>query len=60
MLVKAVLVFLVVMVVIAWIGSALGKLRLPGSKRPEARLNAFCPSCGRPRIGKGPCPCGKA
>ena len=59
MLVKAVLLFLVVMVVIAWIGAALGKLRLPGPKRPGGQLNAFCPACGRPRIGKGPCPCGK-
>ena len=59
MLVKAVLLFLVLMAVIAWIGAALGKLRLPGGKRPGARLSATCPSCGRPRIGKGPCPCGK-
>jgi hypothetical protein len=59
MLVKAVIVFLAVMVVIAWIGAALGKIRLPGSKG-AARVEKFCPSCGRPRIGTGPCPCGSA
>lgn len=59
MLVKVVILFLVVMVVIAWVGGLIGKLRLPGSKRPNARLGAFCPACGRPRIGKGPCPCGR-
>jgi hypothetical protein len=59
MLVKAVIVFLAVMAVIAWIGAALGKLRLPGTS--ARRLgDKFCPSCGRPRIGKGPCPCGRA
>ena len=60
MLVKAVIFFLVVMAVIAWIGGMLGKLRLPGGKRPGAQIGAFCPHCGRPRIGKGPCPCGRA
>jgi hypothetical protein len=60
MLVKVVIIFLVVMAVIAWVGSLVGKLRLPGARRPGARLDAFCPACGRPRIGKGPCPCGKS
>ena len=59
MLVKAVILFLAVMVVIAWIGGLLGKLRLPGTDR-QARLDRHCRSCGRPRIGKGPCPCGQA
>ena len=58
-LVKAVILFLALMAVIAWIGAALGKLRLPGAGR-TARLERFCPSCGRPRIGKGPCSCGRA
>lgn len=59
MLVKAVILFLVVMAAIAWIGGFLGRLRLPG--RGRRRLGgAACPSCGRPRIGKGPCPCGRA
>ena len=58
MLVKAVILFLAVMVVIAWIGGAVGKLI---GRRDMAKLgNKYCPSCGRPRIGKGPCACGKA
>jgi hypothetical protein len=59
MLVKVVIVFLAVMVVIAWIGGALGRLRLPGADK-SARLDRYCSSCGRPRVGKGPCPCGQA
>lgn len=59
MLVKAVIVFLAVMVAIAWVGAALGKLRLPGA-RGSARVGKLCPACGRPRIGKGPCACGRA
>lgn len=49
MLVKIILIFLAVMAVIAM----LGRFRLPGRKA------AFCASCGRPRIGNDPCPCGK-
>ena len=57
-LVKAVLLFLVLMAVIAWAGSLIGKLRPPQDMR---RLGGkVCPSCGRPRIGKGPCSCGQA
>ena len=33
-----------------------GKLRLPGQDKLAARK---CPGCGRYRIGKGPCACGK-
>jgi hypothetical protein len=58
-LVKAVVLFLVAMAVIAWIGGLLGKLRLPGAGK-SARLDRYCPSCGKPRIGKGPCSCGRA
>ncbi|MDF1620829.1 hypothetical protein [Pseudothioclava nitratireducens] len=57
MLIKAMTLFLVVMAVLAMFG----KLRLPGRKTgapPPARLAKRCPSCGRPRIGSGPCPCG--
>lgn len=53
MLAKVVLLFLIFMAVIAMFG----RLRLPGGRR---RLEAKCPACGRPRIGKGPCACGKA
>jgi hypothetical protein len=45
--------FLVGMVALA----IMGRLRRPGGK-PGAR--GKCPACGRHRIGKGPCPCGKA
>jgi hypothetical protein len=52
MLSKVVVLFLVVMAGIA----LFGRLRLPGIGKREA----YCPSCGRPRIGTGTCPCGKA
>lgn len=58
MLVKAVILFLAVMAVIAWIGGLVGKLR--GPRDPRRLSGRACPSCGRPRIGKGPCPCGRA
>ena len=53
MIFKIVSLFLVVMAVLAMFG----KLRLPGAKRLASHR---CPSCGRFRIGKGACPCGKA
>jgi hypothetical protein len=52
MVVKIVLLFLLGMAVLAMFG----RLRFPGQKRLET---AKCPSCGRYRIGKGPCPCKK-
>jgi hypothetical protein len=52
-IVKVILLFLLVMAVIGMIGSKLGWLVLP---RARAK---FCSSCGRPLIGRGPCPCGK-
>lgn len=52
MLSKVVLLFLVFIAVLGMFG----KLRLPGAKRLGG---ARCPQCGRPRIGRGPCPCGK-
>ncbi|SHI76228.1 hypothetical protein [Wenxinia saemankumensis] len=56
MIVKVVLLFLVFMAVLAMFG----RLRFPGSDR-IARLGGGkkCRACGRPRIGKAPCPCGK-
>lgn len=45
--------FLVAMAVLA----IFGKLRLPGGK--ARRLAGRCPACGRPKIGPGPCPCGR-
>ena len=52
MIVKIVVLFLVAMGVLAMFG----KLKYPGQKRLNA---ARCPGCGRIRIGKGPCACGK-
>ncbi len=52
-MIKIVTLFLVGMVVLAMFG----RLRFPGQKRLEAMK---CPACGRYRMGKGPCPCGKA
>ena len=51
-IIKIVSLFLVGMAVLAMFG----KLRFPGQKRLQS---AKCPSCGRYRIGKGPCPCQK-
>ncbi|MFD1158407.1 hypothetical protein [Roseovarius aestuarii] len=52
MIVKIVILFLVAMGVLAMFG----KLRFPGQQRLNS---AKCPKCGRFRIGKGPCSCGK-
>jgi hypothetical protein len=49
---KIVSLFLIFMAVLAMFG----KLRVPGLTRLRS---AKCPACGRYRIGKGPCPCGK-
>lgn len=49
-IVKIVTLFLIGMAVLAMFG----KLRLP-----KRLTSAKCPGCGRYRIGKGPCPCGK-
>jgi hypothetical protein len=49
---KIVTLFLVGMAVLAMFG----KLSYPGKK---ALQSAKCQGCGRYRIGKGPCPCGK-
>ncbi len=56
MIIKIVTLFLIGMVVLAMFG----RLRLPGADRLKGRLsNRRCPSCGRFRIGRGPCPCGR-
>ncbi|MCF6233157.1 MAG: hypothetical protein L3J36_08685 [Rhodobacteraceae bacterium] len=52
MIFKIISLFLIAMVVLAMFG----RLRLPGSKR---LAEAKCPKCGRFRIGKGPCGCGR-
>ncbi len=52
MIVKAVFLFLAVMAVLAMFG----RFRFPGQKMLSDRK---CRHCGRYRIGKGPCSCGK-
>ena len=51
-IIKIVILFLVFMAVLAMFG----KYRFPGQDKLDA---AKCPRCGRYRIGKGPCSCGK-
>lgn len=53
MILKIVFLFLIAMGVLAMFG----KLRVPGQDR---LANRKCPKCGRYRIGKGPCPCGRS
>jgi len=49
---KIVALFLVFIAILGMFG----KLRFPGQKR---LASAKCAKCGRFRIGKGPCPCGR-
>ncbi len=51
MIAKIVLLFLAVIAVLGWFG----KMHWIGGKRLQ---QAKCTSCGRYRIGKGPCGCG--
>ena len=51
-IVKIVILFLVFMGVMAMFG----RLRFPGQQK---LASARCPKCGKFRIGKGPCSCGK-
>ena len=53
MISKIVLLFLVVMGVLAW----MGKMHWIGGKRLQQKK---CDKCGRYRIGKGACPCGRS
>lgn len=55
MIVKIVLLFLIAMGVLAMFG----KLRLPGMHR-LGQVRSKCRHCGRHRIGKSPCPCGRS
>lgn len=52
MIIKIVTLFLVFMGVLAMFG----KLHWLGGKRLSS---AKCPTCGRYRIGRGPCSCGR-
>ena len=61
MMVKAVIVFLLVMVLIGMIGNLLSGGRLKGmlTRRVSRGLVDTCPRCGRYLIGKSGCDCGK-
>ncbi|MBD3676812.1 MAG: hypothetical protein HUJ27_00230 [Rhodobacteraceae bacterium] len=52
-MVKIVSLFLIGMLVLAMFG----RLRFPGQSKLASRK---CPNCGRYRLGKGPCDCGKS
>ena len=52
MYLKIITFFLIGMMVLA----LFGRLRFPGQKKLDSMK---CPKCGRYRIGKGPCSCGK-
>ena len=56
MLLKIVSLFLVFMAVLAMFG----RLRFPGLDKLNqlGKSRGKCPDCGRPRIGRGACPCG--
>lgn len=57
-MVKIFSLFLVAMAVLA----LFGRLRFPGAGKgrgPKRLGGARCPTCGRPRIGAGPCDCGQ-
>jgi hypothetical protein len=60
-MVKAVLVFLIVMVVIGMIGNALfpGSIRRGVKKRLVGAKPSTCPRCGRYVIGSKGCDCRK-
>lgn len=55
MLIKIMTLFLIAMAVLA----IFAKYWVPAAKRRVIRGRGRCPACGRPRIGPGPCPCGK-
>ena len=55
MIIKIVTLFLIFIALLAMFG----KLRLLLPKRAKL-AQGKCASCGAPRVGKGPCPCGKA
>jgi hypothetical protein len=54
MMIKAVILFLLAMVVIGMVGNLLFPGELRRRMLPKAQS---CPRCGRPLIGKGPCGC---
>jgi hypothetical protein len=58
MLVKIATIFLAFMAVLAMFGR-LKLPKLPDNKITRRLGGAKCPDCGRHRMGKGPCDCGR-
>jgi hypothetical protein len=60
MLIKAVILFLLAMVVIAMAGNALtgGAITRAARKRLPFAQAKFCSRCGKPQIGAARCGCG--
>ncbi|MFT3690601.1 hypothetical protein [Paenirhodobacter sp.] len=52
MLIKIMILFLAAMAGLA----VFARFWYPPARR---RAKGACPACGRPRIGPGPCPCGR-
>jgi hypothetical protein len=59
MLIKGAILFLLVMAGMGLFGSFRVGRAGTGLRGPKL-VAKFCSACGRPRIGQGPCPCGKA
>jgi hypothetical protein len=59
MLIKAVILFLLVMVAIGMVGNALfpGSISKAAKKRLPLAQNKICPKCGKYQIGKSECGC---
>lgn len=62
MLVKIAIIFLAGIAALAMLGNLLfpGVLQRKLRERGRRMVGGTCRACGRPRIGKGPCPCGKS
>ena len=58
MLVKAIIVFLLVMLIVAMVGKALFPSAMD-RMLPRRKAAMLCGKCGRPQIGRGPCDCGR-
>lgn len=58
MIFKTIIVFLLVMVVIGMVGSALFPGALSKAAKRKRPLAGTCPKCGRYLIGKSGCDCG--
>lgn len=61
MLFKVAIIFLAAMLAIAMVGNLLfpGRFQRRLKGGAPKMVAAKCTACGRPKIGKGSCPCGK-